>query len=169
MKLLNTSALLLTLVSLAFAGDQPTAALTLGKAPAKPTASAKLRQAESSAAATASNPIIETLATLVTIDPHSNAIFQAQSDFTGADKMGFSVTTLSDSNSKMTQVRFGVAWAAPGNWFVLTDMILGNSFYYYDHGGATVPVYAPILKIVVFNDGATPVTITQLSAYGVAR
>jgi hypothetical protein len=48
-------------------------------------------------------------------------------------------------------------------------VILGSDFYYYDHGGATVPVYGPLMKLAVTNDGGTPVKITQLAAYAVAR
>ena len=49
------------------------------------------------------------------------------------------------------------------------DMILGSSFYYLDHGGANVPAYGPGLKLVVFNDGTTPLTISQLAVYAVAH
>jgi len=174
MKLLSVSVLMVAWTSLALAGDQPTAG-DFGKAPAKTVVAMKARTTEnrmtedSQATAITSSPILENLATVVTIAANASALFQATSDFTGADKVGFSVTTLSDPSSRMTNVRFGIAWAAPGNWFVLTDMVLGSTFYYFDHGAATVPVYGPALKIAVFNDGSIPVTITQLSVYAVAR
>jgi hypothetical protein len=52
---------------------------------------------------------------------------------------------------------------------VVTDVIFGSDFVYTDHGGATVPVYAPFMRLVVTNDGVSAVRITQLSAYAVAH
>lgn len=166
MNIQNVSVLLVACVSLAVAGDQSTAG-DLGKGPAKlVTVKAK---SEITSLAITSTTMREVIASEVTIAANGNAIFQSTLDFSGADKVGMAVTTLSDSNSTMTKVRFGVAWAAPGDWYVLTDMVLGSGFYFIDHGGATVPVYGPFLKVIVFNDGTTPVRITQLSVNTVAR
>ena len=168
MRLLSVSILVVACISLAVADDQPKAG-GFGKAPAK-TVTVKARTAEStSQAAITSNQIRQVIAKEAIIAAKDHAIFEVTADFSGADKVGLTVTTLSDSNSKLTDVRFGIAWAAPGEWYVLTDTVLGNTFYYYDHGGATVPVYGPFLKVAVFNDGTTPVTITQLSVNAVAR
>ena len=87
----------------------------------------------------------------------------------GSERVGISVTTLSDPRSRLTNVRIGVAFAAPGDWYVITDVIFCSDFFYYDHGGATVPVYGPLMKLAVSNDGATPARITQLVAYAVAH
>ena len=67
------------------------------------------------------------------------------------------------------KARIGFAWASPGDWFNYTDVILGSTFYFNDHGAITVPVYGRHMRIVVWNDGATTLRITQLSVNAVAR
>jgi hypothetical protein len=109
------------------------------------------------------------LATEYTIAPGATAFFEWLWDLSGSERVGISVTTLSDPRSRLTNVRIGVAFAAPGDWYIVTDVILCSSFYYFDHGGATVPVYGPRMELAVSNDGATPVRITQLVAYAVAH
>jgi hypothetical protein len=120
-------------------------------------------------AAVTSNPMREVLAKDVTIAAGDNAMFTWSSDLSGSDKVGISITSLGDPNTRLTKLRIGVAFAAPGDWFIMSDMVLCSSFYYYDHGGATVPVYGPFMKLALFNDGTTPVKITQLAVYAVAR
>src|SRR5262249_16299375 len=111
----------------------------------------------------------QVLAREFTIQPGATAYFEYDDYLSGSERVGISVTTASDPRSRLTNVRIGVAFAAPGDWYIVTDVILCSSFYYYDHGGATVPVYGPLMKLAVSNDGATPVRITQLAAYAVAH
>ncbi len=140
-----------------------------GKAPAARSNAKDHTPATATSAAVSSTPLREVIASNVTIAANDSAIFEWKVDLSGADKVGISVTTLGDANSRLTKVRIGVAFAAPGDWYILSDVILCSSFYYYDHGGVTVPVYGPFMKVAVFNDGSTPVQITQLAAYAVAR
>lgn len=145
--------------------------VNLGKAPLTSVKKPGTKFATSTTpSAVASTTLRELLiAKEVTIAAKDNAIFEAASDFTGTQTVGVSITSLSDPNTKLTNVRVGVAFAAPGDFYVLSDMIKCNTFYYQDHGGATVPVYGPLIKLLVFNDGATPVKITQLAVYAVAH
>ena len=117
----------------------------------------------------ASSTLYQVLAREYTIAPGTTAFFECPWDLSGSERVGISVTTFSDPRSRLTNVRIGVAFAAPGEWYVVTDVILGSSFFNYDHGGATVPVYGPRMELAVSNDGATPVRITQLAAYAVAH
>jgi hypothetical protein len=159
------AALLAVLTSIAGAKDRAAGDLAkanFGKAPAA-------RAAVSTSEAVSPTTIRQVLAREFTILPGTTAFFEWSADLSGADHVGISLTTLSDPQSRLTQVRIAVAFAAPGDWYILTDVILCNSFYYLDHGGATVPVYGPLMKLLVSNDGSTPVRITQLSAYAVAH
>jgi hypothetical protein len=105
----------------------------------------------------------------VTIFPGTTGFFDFPNDLSGCQQIGISVTSLSDPQSVLSNIRIGVAWAAPGDWYVITDVILGSDFVYTDHGGATVPVYGPFMRLVVTNDGASAVRITQLAGYAVAH
>jgi len=95
--------------------------------------------------------------------------FEWGADLTGSQKVGISITTLTDIRSSLENVRIGVAFAGPGDWYVITDVIHGSDFFYTDHGGATVPVYGPYMKLLIINDGPTALRITQLSAYAVVH
>jgi len=116
-----------------------------------------------------STSLRQVLATEYTIAPGATAVFEWLWDLSGSERVGISVTTFSDPRSRLTNVRIGVAFAAPGDWYIVSDVILCSSFYYFDHGGATVPVYGPRMELAVSNDGATPVRITQLAVYAVAH
>ena len=89
-------------------------------------------------------------------------------DFSGAENVAIAISSSSD----LTSTVIGVEWAAPGDYFVLTDMVLGSDLVAPNApgmGGGRVPVYGPALKIVVLNAGTTPVTIRQLSVYACFR
>lgn len=150
------------------ASSEPTGGV-LGKAPATVGQGREVKLASSANTTGASNPLRGVIARNWTIAAGDYVVFEWPVDLSGADKVNISVTTLGDLNSRLTKVRFGVAFAAPADWYVITDMVLGSSFSLSDHGGFTVPVYGPFIKVVVYNDGATPVQITQLAAYAVAR
>jgi hypothetical protein len=149
--------------------DRPQVGTTLGKARTTAYKAQGVRAAAVGNAAVSSTTLRETLAKNVTIAANDYAAFEWGADLSGADKVGISLTTLGDPSSRLTKVRIGVAFAAPGDWYILSDVILGSSLYFLDHGGVTVPVYGPFMKLIVFNDGTTPVQITQLAAYAVAR
>ena len=139
--------------SCALAQLQPTtAAVDLGKAPSIDSSKVKPNAAVLRPNAVNSTPIRDTLiASEVTIAPKDYKMFESGYDYSGAEKVGISVTTLNDPNSRLTNVQFGVAFAGPGEWYVLTKVINGSDFPFMDHGGATVDVYGPGLKIAVFN------------------
>lgn len=62
-----------------------------------------------------------------------------------------------------------MAWAAAGEFFAVTNLIKGNSFTFKEQGGARVPVYGPIFRILIANDGQSAVTIRQVSVYALFR
>jgi len=109
------------------------------------------------------------LAREYTILPRSTVYFDVPADLSGSQSVGISLATFSDPRSSLANVRIGVAFAAPGDWYIISDVILGSSFYYYDHGAATVPVYGPFMRLILSNDGPTLVRITQLAVYSVAH
>lgn len=157
--------LLAVLISIAGAQDKAAGDLgkaKLGKAPAA-------RAAASTSESVSSNTMRQVLAREYTIYPGTTAFFEWFADLSGSERVAISVATFSDPYSRLDQVRIGVAFAAPGDWYVYSDVIFGGSFYYLDHGGATVRVYGPRMKLAVSNDGSTPVRITQLAAYAVAH
>jgi len=134
--------------------------VNLGKAPASRAVAAK----EAS-----STSFHHVLGREFTVLPGYITWFEWGADLTGSQKVGIAITTLSDVRSSLSNVRIGVAFAGPGNWYVITDMIHCGDFFYIDHGGATVPVYGPFMKLLIYNDGPTPVRITQVSAYAAAH
>jgi len=156
----------LVLVATAGAADRKAGDLgkvNLGKAPAA--------RAPAPADSVTVTPTVQraVMAREVTIFPGTTAFFDFPNDLSGCQQIGISVTSLSDPQSTLSNIRIGVAFAGPGDWYVVTDVIFGSDFVYTDHGGATVPVYAPFMRLVVTNDGASAVRITQLSAYAVAH
>jgi hypothetical protein len=82
-------------------------------------------------------------------------------DFGGADNLAIALTSPS---SDLSGIGIGVTWAAPSEYFVLTDIILGGTLTG-GTGGMRVPVYGPALRILVVNTGKTPITIKQMSIY----
>jgi hypothetical protein len=85
-------------------------------------------------------------------------------DFSGAENLAVSITA---PNSNLSGLTILIAWAGPGEYFVVTDFIKGGSsaFPSSTMGGARVPVYGSALKILVANDGPAPITIRQLAVY----
>jgi hypothetical protein len=83
-------------------------------------------------------------------------------DFGGAENVSISISA---PGSNLTATTILVTWAAPDEYFVVTDFIKGSAFDIKEQGGRTVPVYGPALRIWVANDGTAPVTIRQLAVY----
>jgi hypothetical protein len=77
-------------------------------------------------------------------------------DFGGAENLAVAMSSPSD----VSAVGIAVAWAAPGDYDVLTDLIMGGTLT-----ASRVPVYGSGLRILVTNVGKTPITIKQLSIY----
>ena len=67
-------------------------------------------------------------------------------------------------------LRFIIAWGSnAGDMWTATDTVLGSALAFTDHGGFRVNSYGAMFKIVVFNDGAEPVTIGQLQTFAAVR
>lgn len=160
--------LTLVLAAAALAQDKLPAG-DFGRAPLKAPSTVTSRIEKAGANAVTSSSLREVIAREVVVAPGDVQIFASSFDFSGAAKVAIAVTSLSDPASTFAKIRLVTAWAAPGDWFVGSDMIFGSNFIFTDAGGATVPVYGQALKVAVFNDSAKPVRITQLSVYAVAR
>jgi hypothetical protein len=167
MKHSSCAAAILLILMVSMGGAQDRAAGDLGKAQSGKASAGRIAASASESAA--SNSLRQVLAKEYTLPPGTTTFFEWLSDLSGSGRVGISVTTMSDPRSSLTNIRIGVAFAAPGDLYVVSDVILGNSFYYFDHGGATVPVYGPRMMLAVSNDGVTPVRITQLAAYAVVH
>lgn len=163
MKQLMLAALIFSLVTVAKAEDEKGGDFGKGSA----TVAAKTGEPRASLGLSSATHVV--LARNVVVAAKDSALFEFPYDLSGIERISVSITTIGDPKSSLKNARIGVAWTDPGDWYVLTDMILGSSFYYYDHGGANVPSYGPLLKLGVFNDGTTPLTITQLAVYAVAH
>src|SRR5258706_7692423 len=118
------SALLLALVSIAAAQEKTAGDLgkaKLGKAPA-------IRAAVSTSESLSSSTMRQVLARELTIFPGTTVYLEWLTDLSGSERVGISVTTLSDPYSRLSNVRIGVAFAAPGDWYIVGDVILGGTF-----------------------------------------
>jgi hypothetical protein len=167
MKHLTHAATVLLFLAVPAAWTQHQAVDALGKAPAgRPPA--PRAASDSSDSGTANSKRI-VFAREFVLPPGSTTYFEWLTDLSGAERVAISMTTLSDRTASLSQVRVDVAFASPGDWYIITDVIFGSSFFYSDHGGATVPVYGPLMKLAVSNDGVLPVRLTQLVAYAVLR
>lgn len=121
-----------------------------------------------SPSALTSTTISEVVAQNVTLAGGASQQFFAQSDFSGADKvaLGFYATTDQD----LSGTTYLVWWAPPGAPnYVVADYLLGNQFAFLNSGGVQVVPYGNQLMIEVRNTGTDPVTISQITAYAVAR
>jgi hypothetical protein len=117
--------------------------------------------------ATGSIVVREMLARDVTIQPGANGQYELGVDISGADQVTVTLTSLGDSD--FSKVRIATAFAAPGEWYVLTSLTRGSGLAFLDHGAITVPVAGPVLKVLVFNDDIVPVKIRQLAVYTVVH
>ena len=98
-----------------------------------------------------------------TIQPGSFKDYgEVPADFNGANDISVSISA---PNSNLTGTTIVVAWAAPEEYFVATDLIKGTTLSSREQGGARVPVYGSALRIFVANDGTAPITIRQLAVY----
>jgi len=113
------------------------------------------------------NYVAEVLARDAIIPAKGFKAFESSQDFSGASRASFAVTTL-DTGSFLINLRIGVGWVVldfQDSWYIITDVVKGNSFGFTDHGGANVPVAGSAMRLVIWNDGTTPLTIKKLNVY----
>lgn len=89
---------------------------------------------------------------------------QLSPDFGGAESVEVAISAAAP-NANLSGTTILLAWAAPNEFFVVTDTIKGNSLAFQDSGGGKVSVYGSGLRILVANDGTAPITIKQLTVY----
>ena len=132
----------------------------LGQAAVKPTRAAITRSVTSSGTSTR-----QVVAKDSTIQPGAYQDYgEVPIDFSGAENLAVSISAPDANLSGLTIL---IAWAGPGEYFVVTDYIKGGSsaFPSPTMGGARVPVYGSALRILVANDGPAAITIRQLAVY----
>lgn len=119
----------------------------------------------SRSAASSGSGVRVTVASNSTIQPGAFLDYgQLSPDYGGAENINVAISA-SAPNSNLSGTTILLAWAAPGEFFVVTDVIKGNSLAFQDSGGGKAPVYGSGLRILVANDGTAPITIKQLTVY----
>ena len=91
------------------------------------------------------------LAKDVTVQPNTTATFEA-TDFAGATNAAIAIY----GDPSLRAVRIAVTWAGPDEFYVATQVVKGDVFFFQDHGGFTTPVYGPGMKVMVTNEGTAP-------------
>jgi hypothetical protein len=128
----------------------------------------RTRAAVQSASQTAPAVNMEVLAKDFSVNAGASASFTANSDFSGSGAVSIAISA--PTSQDLGAVRLLVWWAIPGvDFYVLQDVIVGTNFYFSNQGGGIVPVYGNQLQVQVMNDGSSPITFHQLTAYSVIR
>jgi hypothetical protein len=112
--------------------------------------------------------LYELLAQNVTLAAGASQQFFAKTDFTGVGKvnLGFYATPDQDLSS----TNYLVWWAIPGApSYVVVDYLQGKNFAFLNSGGASVLPFGNQLMVEIRNNGTQPVTISQVTAFAVAR
>lgn len=89
---------------------------------------------------------------------------QVALDFTGSEEAALSISSV-DFNSDLSNVYMGIFWASPGDFFVMTDFINGNTLASPIGGGVRVHVYGSSMKVLMFNGDKGNVTVKQFVVY----
>jgi len=98
-----------------------------------------------------------------TVAPNGYILVDSKADYTGADRVAIALN--SDADARNLQVV--AAWAAPGNYYAVTDMTVPGNWASPYAVGLNIPVYASELKIGIFNSGTVPIEVKQLTVYAV--
>jgi hypothetical protein len=151
-------------------GAQDTARMKQAIEPAPLRKDVKLRTRAAAQGASQTAPAVnmEVLAKDFSVNAGASASFTANSDFSGSQAVSIAISA--PSSQDLGAVRLLVWWAIPGvDFYVLQDVIVGTNFYFSNQGGGIVPAYGNQLQVQVMNDGASPITFHQLTAYSVIR
>ena len=108
----------------------------------------------------------EVVATNFTIQ--SGTCVRADSAIDYVSSNTVSITLLSNNGTDMSATRIIPFFAvADGSYYVSTGTIISAAnFYYFDGGGATVPVQGRFLRIRICNDASYDINYAQLTARG---
>jgi len=83
-------------------------------------------------------------------------------NFAGAENVAIALNSPTDD---LNPAIIAVYWAAPKEYYTLTDALFGDMMFSGLGGASKVPVYGPILRLVIFNTGKVPLVIRQLTVY----
>ncbi len=116
----------------------------------------------------ASTTLYELLAQNVTMAAGASQQFYAQTDYTGVEQVSLGFYAAADQD--LSNTTYLVWWAIPGaSSYMVGNFLQGKLFPFLNTGGAQVPTYGNQLMIEMRNNGTTPVTITQITSYAIAR
>ena len=128
--------------------------------------SARMNTADAVAAPDASAGSGEVVATNFTIQ--SGTCIRADSAIDYVSSNTVSITLLANNGTDMSATRIIPFFAvADGSFYVSTGTIISAAnFYYFDGGGATIPVQGRFLRIRICNDANYDISYAQLTARG---
>ena len=108
----------------------------------------------------------EVVATNFTIQ--SGTCVRADSAIDYVSSNTVSITLLSNNGTDMSATRIIPFFAVADNSFYVSSgtIISAANFYYFDGGGATVPVQGRFLRIRICNDASYDINYAQLTARG---
>lgn len=151
-----------SLIGAAYADDKQSIIDRIGDfGSARPLTSSKATERSSTAAYGSSVRFV--VATDSTIQPGSFKDYgEVPVDFGGAENVAISINVNTADLPGITMI---IAWAGPGEYFTVADLIKSSLSAPGFVGSVRVPVYGPTLKLVVFNDSKAAVTVRQLAVY----
>jgi hypothetical protein len=110
-----------------------------------------------------------TLTDPVVVQPGTGFSLDVQADLTGAQHVNLAVATTDPGNHG---VLIGISFSANGTDWIITDIWTTNDILKYGStvgvmGAARIPVYAPKMRVVVYNEDSKPLTVQQMLAYAI--
>lgn len=145
--------------------------LAADQAPKKPSPPASKAQAPAkteSPKVVFSTALSEVVATNLTIAAGAYQSITAKTDFTGADSVNIGFFTTNDQT--FVNTTYTIWWAFPNMpSFVATFFFNGNNFPFTNSGGLNVTAFGNQLQIGIQNNGTSPVTFAQITAWANAR
>ena len=128
--------------------------------------SAPMTTADAAAPGNASAGSGEVVASNFTVQSGTCVFADSAIDYVNSNNV--SITLLSNNGTDMSATRIIPFFAvSDGSFYVSSGTIISASnFYYFDGGGATIPVQGRFLRIRICNDANNDITYAQLTARG---
>ena len=101
--------------------------------------------------------------TNVTIPPGSSVNLDTRFDYSTTDTVRVTVRSV---GSDLGNLVVGAYWGVPQlSLFGVADVVAGTSFPFSNAGGATFNTYGSQLRLQMTNNGANPITLSQVLAF----
>lgn len=148
----------LAIATVLFSAEKPTAPLPKSEPAAK----------SESPKVVFSTALSEVIASNLTVAAGAYQSVTAKTDFTGADSVNIGFFTT--NSQTLANSTFTVWWGFPNMPnFVATFFFNGANFPFTNSGGLNVLAFGNQLMIGIQNNGTSPVTIAQITAWANAR